>query len=519
MSDPGSPPRPGALLRMLQRIERLGNRLPDPVLLFLLLLIAVWLLSAALAPVDFAAQHPQTGAAIKIVNLLTGAELVRFLTDMVPVFTAFAPLGIVLVALLGVGVAEHSGLIAAGLRKLLSLTTARWLTPIVMLVAIISHTAADAGYVVVIPLAAVIFHAAGRHPLAGIAAAFAGVSGGFSANFIPSALDPLLQGITQEAGRVLDPGLLVNPLCNWFFMSTSSVLVIGLGWWLTDRVVEPWLTRTNPVTDNPADGTGLTPLASREQRGLWWAAISLVLSLALLLAAILPAGSPLRDPATGAVASFGAPLMHAIVPLIFVLFLIPGVTYGLVAGSIRGHRDVIAGMSRAMESMGYYIVMAFFAAQFIAAFSHSNLGILLAVSGADGLSSLRLSPQLTIVGIILLSAFINLFVGSASAKWLLIAPIFVPMLMQLGIAPELTQAAYRIGDSSANIVTPLMPYFPLVVVFCRRYVSSAGIGTLIAIMLPYALAFLLGWTLLLLGYWALGLPLGLQAGYVYPNPG
>ena len=166
-----------------------------------------------------------------------------------------------------------------------------------------------------------------------------------------------------------------------------------------------------------------------------------------------------------------------------------------------------------------YIVMAFFAAQFIAAFSHSNLGILLAVSGADGLSSLRLSPQLTIVGIILLSAFINLFVGSASAKWLLIAPIFVPMLMQLGIAPELTQAAYRIGDSSANIVTPLMPYFPLVVVFCRRYVSSAGIGTLIAIMLPYALAFLLGWTLLLLGYWALGLPLGLQAGYVYPNPG
>lgn len=311
-----------------------------------------------------------------------------------------------------------------------------------MLVAIISHTAADAGYVVVIPLAAVIFHAAGRHPLAGIAAAFAGVSGGFSANFIPSALDPLLQGITQAAGRVLDPGLLVNPLCNWFFMSTSSVLVIGLGWWLTDRVVEPWLTRTDPVTDNPADGTGLTPLASREQRGLWWAAISLVLSLALLLAAILPAGSPLRDPATGAVASFGAPLMHAIVPLIFVLFLIPGVTYGLVAGSIRGHRDVIAGMSRAMESMGYYIVMAFFAAQFIAAFSHSNLGILLAVSGADGLSSLRLSPQLTIVGIILLSAFINLFVGSASAKWLLIAPIFVPMLMQLGIAPELTQAAY-----------------------------------------------------------------------------
>ncbi|MGE3295874.1 MAG: AbgT family transporter [Porticoccaceae bacterium] len=519
MSDPDPQPQPGALLRILQTLERLGNRLPDPVLLFLLLLISVWLLSALLAPVEFAAQHPQTGATIKIVNLLTGTELTRFLTQMVPVFTAFAPLGIVLVALLGVGVAEHSGLIAAGLRKLLSITTARWLTPIVLLVAIVSHTAADAGYVVVIPLAAVIFRAAGRHPLAGIAAAFAGVSGGFSANFIPSALDPLLQGITQEAGRVLDPELLVNPLCNWFFMSTSSLLVIGLGWWLTDRVVEPWLTRTYPLTDAPEDTAGLTPLAARERRGLCWAAVSLALSLALLLAAILPASSALRDPATGAMASFGAPLMHAIVPLIFVLFLIPGVTYGIAAGSIRGHRDVIAGMTRAMESMGYYIVMAFFAAQFIAAFSRSNLGVLLAVEGAEGLSALHLPPQFTIVGIILLTACINLFVGSASAKWLLIAPTFVPMLMQLGIAPELTQAAYRIGDSSANIVTPLMPYFPLVVVFCRRYVRDAGIGTLIAMMLPYALALLLGWTLLLLGYWALGLPLGLQAGYVYPRPG
>jgi aminobenzoyl-glutamate transport protein len=502
---------------MLQTVERLGNRLPDPVLLFLLLLITVWLVSALLAPVEFSAQHPQTGAAIKVANLLTGAELTRFLTQMIPVFIAFAPLGIVLVALLGVGVAEHSGLIAAGLRKLLGATTARSLTPIVTLVAIVSHTAADAGYVVVIPLAAVLFHAAGRHPLAGIAAAFAGVSGGFSANFIPSALDPLLQGITQEAGRVLNPGLLVNPLCNWFFMSTSCLLVVGISWWLTDRVVEPWLKKAYPLTDCPAEGGGLTPLTAGENCGLRWATISLVLALALLITALLPAGSPLRDPATGAVASFGAPLMHAIVPLIFLLFLIPGVTYGLIAGSIRGHRDVIAGMSRAMESMGYYIVMAFFAAQFIAAFSHSNLGVLLAITGADWLGALHLSPQLTIVGIILLSAFIDLFVGSASAKWLLIAPIFVPMLMRLGITPELTQAAYRIGDSSANIVTPLMPYFPLVVVFCRRYVSGTGIGTLIAMMLPYALALLLGWTLLLLGYWALGLPLGLQASYVYPG--
>lgn len=523
MSDPSRPDsrQPAAAGgrrggRLLGAIEALGNRLPDPALLFLLLLLAVWVLSALLAPLEFTARHPATGTPIEVVNLLAGAELVRFLTEMVPTFTSFAPLGIVLVALLGVGVAEHSGLIDACLRGLLTVAARRWLTPMVILVAIISHTAADAGYVVVIPLAAAIFHAAGRHPLAGIAAAFAGVSGGFSANFIPSALDPLLQGITQEAGRVVDPGLLINPLCNWFFMSASSLLVMGLGWWLTDRVIEPRLVREHPgITNPPASATAA--ISARERRGLRWAGIGMLVALVALGAAVLPSGSPLRDPASGELASFGAPLMRAIVPLIFFLFLVPGILYGAAAGTIRGHRDVIAGMTKSMETMGYYIVMAFFAAQFIAAFNHSNLGILIAASGAQALQTLALPPQLTVIGIILLSALINLFVGSASAKWLLIAPIFVPMLMQLGISPELTQAAYRIGDSSSNIVTPLMPYFPLIVAFCRRYLPAAGIGTLAAMMLPYALTLLLGWSLLLLGYWALGLPLGLQAGYRYPG--
>jgi len=523
MSDPAHPDsrQPATAVarssgRLLGAIETLGNRLPDPALLFLLLLLAVWVLSALLAPVEFTARHPATGAPIEVVNLLAGAELARFLTEMVSTFTSFAPLGMVLVALLGVGVAEHSGLIDASLRGLLAVAARRWLTPMVILVAIISHTAADAGYVVVIPLAAAIFHAAGRHPLAGIAAAFAGVSGGFSANFIPSALDPLLQGITQEAGRVVDPGLLVNPLCNWFFMSASSLLVMGLGWWLTDRVVEPRLAREHPGITNPP-ASAAAAISAREKRGLRWAGTGMLVALIALTAAVLPVDSPLRDPASGELASFGAPLMRAIVPLIFVLFLVPGILYGAAAGTIRSHRDVIAGMTKSMETMGYYIVMAFFAAQFIAAFNHSNLGILIAASGAQGLQALALPPQLTVIGIILLSALINLFVGSASAKWLLIAPIFVPMLMQLGISPELTQAAYRIGDSSSNIVTPLMPYFPLIVAFCRRYLPTAGIGTLAAMMLPYALTLLLGWSLLLLGYWALGLPLGLQASYRYPG--
>jgi len=509
------------LYRGLDVIERVGNRLPDPAVLFFLLMLVVWALSALLAPIEFSALHPQTGEPIQVVNQLAGDELARFLSQMVTVFTSFAPLGIVLVAMLGVGVAEHTGFINAALRKMLGVTSPRLLTPMLILVAIVSHTAADAGYVVVIPLGAVIFYAAGRHPLAGIAAAFAGVSGGFSANFIPSAIDPMLAGITEEAARVLDPTVAINPLVNWFFMAASSLLVIGIGWWLTDKVVEPRLARETPIDGDMSDMPKLEPLADNERRGLNWALGSIVLALVLLTIAVLLPGSPLRDPNPAlafheSITSFGAPLMRSIVPLIFILFLIPGAVYGYAAGTINGHRDLITGMSKSMESMGYYIVMAFFAAQFIAAFSSSNLGILIAVNGAAWLSEINMPAQMTIVGIIGLTAFVNLFVGSASAKWLIIAPIFVPMLMELGIGPGLTQAAYRVGDSSSNIVTPLLPYFPLIVVFCKRYFKGAGIGTLISMMLPYAVALAVAWTIFLLLYWTLGLPLGLQASYVYP---
>jgi len=505
----------GWLYRSLDVIERVGNRLPDPAVLFFLLMLVVWALSAILAPIQFSALHPQTGEPIQVVNQLAGVELARFLSQMVTVFTNFAPLGIVLVAMLGVGVAEHTGFINAALRKMLGVTSPSLLTPMLILVAIVSHTAADAGYVVVIPLGAVIFYAAGRHPLAGIAAAFAGVSGGFSANFIPSAIDPMLAGITEEAARVLDPSVSINPLVNWFFMGSSSLLVILIGWWLTDRVIEPRLKLETPVDGDMSDMPKLEPLADNERRGLNRALLSIAVSIALLAIAVLLPDSPLRDPNPAlkfheSVTSFGAPLMRSIVPLIFILFLIPGAVYGYAAGTISSHRELITGMSKSMESMGYYIVMAFFAAQFIAAFTSSNLGILIAVNGAAWLAQFNMPAQLTVVGIIGLTMFVNLFVGSASAKWLIIAPIFVPMLMGL------TQAAYRVGDSSSNIVTPLLPYFPLIVVFCKRYFKGAGIGTLISMMLPYAVALAVGWTVFLLLYWVLGLPLGLQASYVYP---
>jgi aminobenzoyl-glutamate transport protein len=514
MSTPAPPARPRFVDRALNGIERVGNALPDPAALFLILLFVVWGLSALFAPMTFAEIDPRSGEPIRVINLLTGDSIATFLSRMVQTFTSFHPLGVVLVALLGVGVAEHTGFINAGLKGMLSLTSPKLLTPMLILVAVVSHTAADAGYVLVIPLGAVIFYAAGRHPLAGIAAAFAGVSGGFSANFIPSSLDPLLAGLTQEAAQIIAPERLVNPLSNWFFTGASSVLVILVGWYITDRIVEPRLKHVD-IDGDVDDIPRMEQLTAQERKGLVAGGIAFLIGIIILVWGSLGADAPMRSP-EGAITSSTAPLMQAIVPLIFLLFLLPGVAFGYAAKTIKGHRDIIKGMSKSMSTMGYYIVLAFFASLFIAEFGRSNLGALLALKGAGGLRALELPGQVTIVGIILLTATVNLLIGSASAKWALLAPIFVPMLMALGLSPELTQAAYRVGDSTTNIITPLMPYFPLVVVFAQRYVKSTGIGTLVSMMLPYSVAFLTTWTLFLIVYWLTGVPLGLEAPYTYP---
>lgn len=504
---------------MLDWIEWLGNKLPDPAVLFLFALVLTWILSAFLAQVEFSDIDPRTlvrgqPEPIQIKNQLTGEALVTFLTRMVKTFTGFHPLGVVLVALLGVGVAEHTGFINAVLRALLSFTPKMLLTPMLLFVAIVSHTAGDTGYVLVIPLGGIIFAAAGRHPLAGIVCAFAGVSGGFSANFVPSGLDPLLQGLSQAAAQLIDPARTVNPLCNWYFTSASCLIIIAVGWYLTDRVIEPRL-RQVPVDGDDEQMPTMTKLTPAERRGMRAGLIAMVIGLGLLALACWPEDSPFRNEAKSLTGS-GAPLMEALIPLIFLLFLLPGVVHGIFAGTVKTSRDVITGMSKSMSTMGYYLVMAFFAAQFIYAFGESNLGALLAIKGANSLKALNLPPQAIIIGIILLSALVNLLVGSASAKWALLAPIFVPMLMALNISPELTQAAYRVGDSCTNIITPLMPYFPLVVVYSQRYVKKTGIGTLVSLMLPYSIAYLVTWVVFLMIYWSLGVPLGLQATYTYP---
>jgi aminobenzoyl-glutamate transport protein len=523
MNQPSPAPAPRSVVtRFLDGVERLGNKLPDPAMLFLILMLLTWVLSALLANVSFSELDPRSGEAIAINNLLAGSSFTEFMATMVRTFVNFAPLGVVLVAMLGLGVAEHTGFINAGLRAMLSVTPKALLTPVLVAVGVLSHVAVDAGYVLVIPLGAVIFYAAGRHPLAGIAAAFAGVSGGFSATlFVPSSLDPLLAGLTQEAARILDPSVVVNPLNNYFFTTASSFLIIAVGWFLTDKVIEPRL-RDTVVDGDTAQMPTMDALDARESRGLWLALLAMLVGVVVLVLSALPAGSAWRAPAdaasgAGELLVSAAPLMQSIVALIFVFFLIPGVVYGYVAGTVKGHRDIIAGMTKAMSGMGYYIVMAFFAAQFIYAFAQSNLGALVAIKGANWLQAMGFPMALTVIGIVLLSGFVNLMVGSASAKWALIGAIMVPMLMQLGVSPDFTQAAYRVGDSSTNIITPLMPYFPLIVVFCQRYVKASGIGTLLALMLPFSVALLVLWTGFLLLFWVTGIPLGLDASYAYPQ--
>lgn len=601
-------PKKGVLVSLLNFIEWAGNKLPDPAVLFLLGLLITWGLSAWLSGMDFTETKPGMTEPVKVTNMLTQDNFANFLTSMVKDFTGFHPLGIVLVALLGVAVAEHSGFINACLKSMLDVAPKKFLTPILILVAIVSHTAADAGYVLVIPIGGVMFYAAGRHPLAGIACAFAGVSGGFSANFIVSGLDPLLSSLTQTGVDLVDTDYVVNPLCNILFTAVSCIFIVAVGWFVTDRIIEPKLAGTE-IDGDPDEMPKFDDLTGRDKAGMWLGLLSIVISCAALAMWAWPVNSVLRDdygsltayqnpvsdfglgleadsptvesvsgvaaeagiavgdqlvevresgsegePVTkkftdrlsylvftrdrnknksadfvmsradvestytlkpAKIKTAGAPLMNMIVPLIFLIFVVPGLVHGYVSGKYKSHRDVIKGMAKTMETMGYYLVLVFFAALFIAAFKASGIGDLLALKGANFIKESGAPPWLTIVCIILLAASVNLLIGSASAKWAMLAPIFVPMLMYAGISPELTQAAYRVGDSTTNIITPMMPYFPLVVVFCQKYVKDSGIGTVAAMMLPYSISFLITWTVVLLIYWSIGLPLGIPFDVPY----
>jgi aminobenzoyl-glutamate transport protein len=493
------------LLRSLDAVERIGNRLPDPITLFVILIglvmIASWLATVAAV----SAVHPGTGEAITPVNLFAAEQVQRILTQMPQTFAAFPPLGLVLVVMLGIGVAERSGLIETALKAFVASVPAALITASVVLAGMLSSIAVDAGYVVLIPLGAVIFHSVGRHPLAGLAAAFAGVSGGFSANLILTSLDPLLAGFTTPAAQILNPEYVVFPTANWYLMAALVPVFTIAGTLVTERLLEPRLGAYRGEV-RPAEGDErLTP---EQKRGLWVAAAVVLLVLAAVAALAVPAGAPLRDPEGQLLVQQLGPLLTSIVAVMFFLFLLPGLAYGIVTGTIRSDRDVARMTSETMGTMGAYIVLAFVAAHLVAFFSWSNLGVITAITGAGFLQSIGFTGVPLIVSFVVVSALLNLFIGSASAKWAIMAPIFVPMLMLLGYSPELTQAAYRIGDSFTNILTPLLPYFPLVIVFAQKYDKEVGIGTILSAMLPYSIAFGFVGILMLIVWMLLGIPLG-----------
>ena len=505
--------------RCLNGIERVGNSLPHPILLFAILALAIVILSAVCAALGVSATGELiSGGELKTttvtaVSLLTREGLSYMFTNAVSNFTTYAPLGMVLVAMLGVGVAEQSGMINSLLKPAVKATPAKLLTPMIVFLGVMSNVASDAGYVILIPLGAMMFRACGRHPIAGLAAAFAGVSGGFSANLLIGTLDPLLAGISQAAVSILDPGYNVQVMGNYIFMFASTFLITAVGTFVTDKVVEPRLKSFGGQLEGEEDFS-LTTITEEEKKGLRNAGIAALVFTAVIVACCIPANSFFKNEQGELLGN--TPFVDSVVVLIALLFFIPGVAYGLTVGTFRDNRDVCNAMSKAMAGMGSFLALAFVSSQFINYFTYTKLGTIVALAGAEFFKSVNIGLIPLMVIFVLFSAFMNLFMGSASAKWNILAPVFVPMFMLLGYSPELCQLAYRIGDSCTNIITPMMTYYAVIIAFAQRYDKKAGIGTITATMLPYSAAFLVCWTVMLILWLALGLPIGINTPLFYP---
>jgi aminobenzoyl-glutamate transport protein len=496
--------RPTLINRFLGHVERAGNALPHPATLFVALAGLVVLVSWLCHSLGVTVTNPANGKVVAAVNLLSVEGMQRMILEATRNFLAYPPLGVSLACLLGIGIAEYSGLMGAMLRLVVLKSPAKWVTPMVVFAGVMSNAGSEVGYVLLIPLAAALYHALGRHPFIGLAAAFAGVSGGYSANLLVGSVDVLLAGLSEAAARIVDPAYTVNAMANYYFMAVSTFVVTAVGTWVTERIVAP---RLGAYT-GAAPREELKPIVAAERRGLWAAAGATVLLTAVVLWGVLPEKGFLVNPKNPDFAA--SAFMVGLVTFIFLYGLLPGIAYGVAAGTIKSDHDVMAGMNGTMKSMASFIVLSFFAAQFIAYFTWTNLGIITAVSGAELISHLGLQdlPILLMIALVLFAATVNLLISSASAKWALLAPVFVPMFMLLGYTPALVQGAFRVGDSVTNIITPLMSYFPLILTFAHKYDPRAGIGTLIATMLPYSVAFTIAWTLLLVGWIALGLPMG-----------
>lgn len=516
------PASQGFLVRALTAVERMGQRLPDPLTLFFGMSLLVVLVSAMAAGTSAdVVQRSGDTVTMTVKSLMTLEGLRWMLTSAVDNFINFAPLGPVLTVMIGIGVAERTGFISMGLKVLVTRVPSSLLTATVVFAGVMSSMAADAGYVVLTPLGALLFASVRRHPLAGLAAAYAGVSGGFSANLLITGLDPMLAALTEQAAQTMDPEYTVNAACNYYFMLASTLLVTVVGTVVTTRIVEPMLGEWDPSQGEGVDLSSDQTPGPAETRAFGASVlVGLGLSVGLLLLGVLP-GAPLYDaiepgePAVNALDTF----FGAIEILVTIGFIIPGIVYGVMVGAIKSDKDLAKMMSDAMASMGAYVVLAFIAGQFVAYFNWTNLGAITAVKGAGVLQSIGLTGGPLMVAFLLVASVMNFLVGSASAKWAFMAPIFVPMLMQMGLSPEATQAAYRVGDSITNIISPLMPYLPIIIVFAQKYDRKAGMGTILAAMLPYSIALMFAWVIMLLGWVYLGLPLGPGASAFYAMPG
>lgn len=489
-------------IRVLKSIERAGNRLPHPTTLFIFMSLGVLLLSWLLSLLSVSTVHPINNNTIEVTNLISQHGLHQILKNTVNNFTSFAPVGTVLVAMLGLGIAEKSGLLSALLKKLVGNAKGKILSATVVFAGVMSSLAADAGYVVLIPLAGLVFAAAGKHPIAGMAAAFAGVSGGYSANLLVGPIDAVLAGISTEASKLVDTQREVSVVANYYFIIVSTFFITIVGTLITEKVT----LKTLPAWKQQEDAKTQKTLTAEESIGLKHAGWVLILFVAIILACLIPENGIMRHPDTGSITR--SPFINGIVSLISLLAALCGLVYGRAQNRYQTKGSVIKDMEDTMATMASYLVLMFFAAQFVNYFAWSNIGLIMAIQGAQWLQTLQLSPVFLLSVFILMAAFINLLVGSASAKWSLLAPIFIPMFLLIGIAPEQVQAAYRVGDSSTNIITPLMPYFGVVVAFMQRYDKEIGVGSIMSLMLPYSLAFLIGWSLLFAAWIGFDISLG-----------
>jgi len=506
------------LVRAFSAVERLGQRLPDPLTLFLLMSLLVIVVSALFAGTSADVIQRSGGSKTMTVQSLLTFEGIRWmLTSAVKNFIEFAPLGPVLTVMIGIGVAERTGFISMGLRVLVTRVPNTMLTATVVFAGVMSSMAADAGYVVLTPLGALLFASVKRHPLAGLAAAYAGVSGGFSANLLITGLDPMLAKLTQQAAQTLDPAYTVNAACNYYFMIASTILVTVIGTVVTTRIVEPMLGEWDPSQgEQQGIQEGQKPGTAEARAFMISMGVGLALGAGLLCLGLVP-GAPLHDeiqpgqPAVNALNTF----FESIEILVAIGFIVPGLVYGLMTKTIKSDKDVAGMMSDTMASMGAYVVLAFIAGQFVAYFNWTHLGAVTAVKGAGVLESIGLEGGVLLIAFLVVASIMNFLVGSASAKWAFMAPIFVPMLMQMGLSPEATQAAYRVGDSITNIISPLMPYLPIIIVFAQKYDRKSGMGTILASMLPYSIALGIAWIIMLLAWVALGIPFGPGASAEY----